>query len=305
MKEQRNGVVLGICAFGLWGFYALFFKQLAHIHPLEVVAHRAFWAVPVAGAILFATGRTRDISRSFANPRLFMMLCVSTLLVSISWGFFVWAVAVERTLEASLGYYINPLLNVFIGFLLLGERFSKTQLVAIALAVGAVTFMTISVGIFPWVSLVLASSFAAYGYIRKTIDVGPVQGFFVESLILSAAGLTIVVWLANTAEMRFGGNMRDTLLLIACGPMTALPLMLFAAAARRLRYSTVGLLQYIAPTGLFLTGVFVFAEPVGWGRLVAFLLIWSALAIYSFDIFRSDRVQRNLDRMRTVDSNIE
>ena len=118
-------MVLGICAFGLWGFYALFFKQLAHIHPLEIVAHRAFWSVPVAGVILFATGRTRDISRSFANPRLLLMLCISTLLVSISWGFFVWAVAVERTLEASLGYYINPLLNVLVGFVLLSERFPK------------------------------------------------------------------------------------------------------------------------------------------------------------------------------------
>ena len=284
--------MLGIVAFSMWGFYALFFKQLAHIDPLEIVAHRAFWSISVAGAILLYMGRTADIKRALASSKIMRILFVTALLVTINWGFFVWAVAVGRTLEASLGYYINPLLNVLVGYALLGERFTNPQRIAVSLAVLAVTTMTFSVGVFPWLSLLLGSSFACYGYIRKTMDIGPVQGFFVESLILSVFGLAIVVWLANSGEMRFLSNTKDTLLLMVCGPMTALPLMLFAAAARRLRYSTVGLLQYIAPTGLFLTGVFVFAEPVGWGRWAAFAMIWTALAIYSFEAIRLDRKTR-------------
>ena len=186
------------------------------------------------------------------------------------------------------GLFINPLLNVLLGYFLLGERFTRAQLVAVGLAACAVVVMTVSVGVLPWLSLLLGGSFATYGFIRKTIDVGPVQGFFVESIILSVFGLAIVAWLSANASLKFGGTPNDTLLLIACGPMTAVPLIFFAAAARRLRYSTVGLLQYIAPTGLFLTGAFVFDEPVGWGRAIAFVLIWSALAIYSFEAYRAD-----------------
>lgn len=292
LTDAQTGVALGICAFSLWGFYGLFFKQLAHISAMEIVAHRGFWSIPVAGIILFAMGRTGDIARSFRNPHILKMLCISTMMVAISWGFFVWAVAQGRTLEASLGYYINPLLNVLVGFVLLGERFTIAQRIAIVLAVLAVTTMTLSVGIFPWLSLLLAASFASYGYIRKTIDIGPVQGFFVESLILSTFGLAILAWLASSGDMRFLTSTRDTILLMLCGPMTALPLMLFAAAARRLRYSTVGLLQYIAPTGLFITGAFAFGEPVGWGRWATFALIWTALAIYSFEALRLDRSSR-------------
>jgi chloramphenicol-sensitive protein RarD len=290
-SEQHKGIACALIAFITWGFYALFFKLLAHVDPLEIVAHRAFWAVPIAGIILFAMGRTNDIVKAFTTPRLLGMLCITTVLVAIAWGFMVWAVAVDRTLETSLGFYINPLLNVLLGYFFLGERFSRAQLLAICLAACAVIVMTVSVGVFPWLSLLLGGSFATYGFIRKTIDVGPVQGFFVESIILAVFGLGLVVWLSANSGIRFGGATSDTWLLIACGPMTAVPLIFFAAAARRLRYSTVGLLQYIAPTGLFLTGAFVFDEPVGWGRATAFILIWTALAIYSFEAYRVEAKQ--------------
>ncbi len=291
-SEQHKGIACALIAFVTWGFYALFFKLLAHVDPLEIVAHRAFWAVPIAGIILFAMGRTGDIVRSFTTPRLFGMLCITTTLVAIAWGFMVWAVAVDRTIETSLGFYINPLLNVMLGYIFLGERFTRAQSVAIALAACAVIVMTWSAGVLPWLSLLLGGSFATYGFIRKTIDVGPVQGFLVESIILSVLGLAIVAWLSTVVGVRFGATAADTWLLIACGPMTAVPLIFFAAAAKRLRYSTVGLLQYIAPTGLFLTGAFVFDEPVGWGRIIAFTLIWTALAIYSVEAIRMDRAER-------------
>ena len=288
-SESAKGVVLAVMAYGLWAFYGLFFKQLAHIDPLEVVAQRGFWAVPVAGAILFAMGRTRDIARAFQTPRLMGMLFLSSLMVAISWGFFVWAVGAGRTLETSLGYYINPLLSILIGYVLLGERLTLLQKCAVGLAATAVVIQTLVVGVFPWLALTLAGSFAMYGYLRKTINVGPVQGFFVEAVLLSVVGIGIMAWLFAHGRASFGGTWHNTLLLIACGPMTAAPLMLFAAAARRVRLATMGMLQYIAPTGLFLTAIFVFGEPVDAARLTGFALIWTALALYSFEAWRLDR----------------
>jgi chloramphenicol-sensitive protein RarD len=288
-SETRMGVAYAVAAYGLWGFYGLFFKLMAHIDPLEVVAHRAFWSIPIAGGLLVAMGSTGDVGKAMASPPVLGKLVISSFLVAVSWGFFVWAIAVGRTLEASLGYYINPLLNVIIGFALLGERFTLAQKVAIGLAIVAVAVLTVEAGVFPWLAFLLAGSFAAYGYMRKTIAVGAVQGFFVESLLLSALGILIVAWLAGRSANRFSDSLPDTLLLIACGPMTALPLMLFAAAARRLRFSTVGILQYIAPTGLFLTAVFAFGEPIGPWRLMAFVLIWTALAVYTAEALRAER----------------
>jgi chloramphenicol-sensitive protein RarD len=201
-------------------------------------------------------------------------------------------VAVGRTLETSLGYYINPLLSIVLGFLLLGERLTRVQMAAVILAVAAVLIQTLVVGVFPWLALTLAGSFALYGYLRKTIDVGPVQGFFVEAVLLSVVGIAIVGWLEATGRASFGRGASDTFLLIACGPMTAAPLMLFAAGARRIRLSTMGMLQYIAPTGLFLTAIFALGEPADRWTLVSFSLIWLALALYSFEAFRLDRQAR-------------
>jgi chloramphenicol-sensitive protein RarD len=291
-SEAGKGVMLAVLAYGLWAFYGLFFKQLSAIDPLEVVAQRGFWSVPVAGVILFAMGRTRDIVRAFQTPRLMVMLFISSLMVAISWGFFVWAIGVGRTLETSLGYYINPLLSVLIGAVLLGERLTTLQKCAVGLAAVAVVIQTFAVGVFPWLAFVLAGSFALYGYLRKTIDVGPVQGFFVEAVLLSVVGIAITLWLSAHGRASFGGSVRDTALLIACGPMTAAPLMLFAAAARRVHLATMGMLQYIAPTGLFLTAIFVFGEPVDAARLSGFALIWTALALYSFEAWRLDRQAR-------------
>lgn len=289
VDEARAGVFYALAAYLLWGSYGLFFKLLAHVDALEVVAHRAFWSIPVAALVLAAMHRLGDIARVLADPRLMGRLAISATLVAISWGFFVWGVAVGRTLETSLGYYINPLLNVLIGYALLGERFGRAQFVAIGLAAMAVVILTLDAGVFPWLAFVLSGSFALYGYMRKTMAVGPVQGFMVESLLLSAVGLPIVVWLEATGGALFLRSWSDTLLLVACGPVTALPLMLFSASARRLRYSTLGILQYIAPTGLFLTAVFAFGEPVGAWKLFAFGLIWTALAIYSAAALRAER----------------
>lgn len=288
-SQTEAGVAYAVLAYGLWGFSALFFKLLDRISPLEIVAHRAFWSIPLALAVLLFMRRLGEVGAVLRNPSLLARLAVSAALVGTNWGFFVWAVAVDRTLETSLGYYINPLFNVVVGYLAFGERFSRAQLLAIGLAVVAVVLVTVEAGVLPWLALLLAGTFTAYGYVRKTVAIGPVQGFLVESLLLSAPGLAIVLWLSAEGEGHFLSDWTSTLLLVGCGPMTALPLMWFAAAARRLRFSTLGILQYIAPTGLFLTAIFAFDEPVTGYRLVAFALIWTALAIYTFEARRAER----------------
>lgn len=288
-SEARKGAVYALLAYGLWGTYALYFGALAHVDALEVVAHRAFWSVPVAGAVLLALGKMADTWTIFADRRLMAKMLLTSFLVAVSWAFFVWAVAVDRTLETSLGYYINPLLNVLIGFTILGERLSRAQTFAVALAALAVVLQTLTAGVFPWVALVLAGSFGAYGYLRKTMPVGAVEGFFIEALVLSLVGLLVVAWLSEHAGLTFGSNAAETLLLIGCGPITALPLMWFAAGARRIRLATLGLLQYVAPSGLFLTAIFVFGEPLNVWGLASFVLIWAALAIYSLDTLRGER----------------
>lgn len=285
--ESRAGVLFAMSAFGLWALNPLYFKLLAHVSPFEVIAHRAFWSVPFGLLIALYLGRTSDMMRVFKRPDLMLKLMMTGLIISGNWVLFVWAVAVGLTLEASLGYFINPLLNVLIGFLLLGERLSRAQTIAVALAGIGVAVQTIGAGVFPWVAIVLAVLFAAYGYVRKTIDVGPVQGFVIETTMLLPFSISYVIWLIAQGAAQFTTNTHDTFLLVMCGPVTAIPLMLFASGARRLRYSTIGILQYIAPTGMFLVAVFLFNEPVGFWKLLSFGFIWLALAIYSFDSLRN------------------
>jgi len=256
----------------------------------------------VAVGVLWVLGKLADVSLVLADRRLVVRLLFTSFFVAVNWSVMVWAVSVDRTLEASLGYYINPLLNVVIGFFLLNERLTPPQVVAVAIAGVAVAVQTLLAGVFPWVALVLAASFATYGYLRKTTPIGPVQGFLVEAMVLSVVGVGIVAWLGWQSELRFGASTTDTLLLIAAGPMTALPLMWFAAAARRIRLGTLGLLQYIAPSGLFLTAILVFGEPLdGWG-LATFVLIWVALAIYSAEALRLDRSAQRRARARATES---
>lgn len=287
--EGRSGVLYALLAYGLWGGTGLYFGALSHISPIEVIAHRAWWSVPIAVVALVVFGTLADLGSVLGQRRLLGGLLFTSLLLAANWWLFVWAVAADRTLETSLGYFINPLLNVLIGFTLLGERLTRAQTFAVGLAALAVAVQTVMAGVLPWVALLLAGTFAAYGYIRKTVPVGPVQGFVVESLVLSAIGIAVMAWLIAHGTVRFATNITDTLLLLGCGPVTALPLMWFSAAARRIRFSTLGILQYIAPSGLFLTAVFAFGEPIDLWRLASFALIWTGLAIYSVDALRGER----------------
>ena len=208
-------------------------------------------------------------------------------------GIYVWAISVDRTVETALGYYINPLVVVVVGAVLLGEKLDRLQIAAVALAAIAVAVMTIEAGKLPWVSLALAFSFAAYGFFRKTLPIGPSQGFLLEVLLLSVPALCYIVYLIATGQDHFvSGTAGDTALLLGCGPVTAIPLLFFAFGAKLLRLSTIGIMQYIAPTMVFLIAVLVFDEPFGTTEAVAFVLIWMALAIYSWSMFRGREIRQ-------------
>lgn len=294
MKKQPNedtlrGFGFALSAYLLWGFLPLYLKLIDHIPVLEVLAHRVVWSVPVAGLILFALGRTGDIGRVLRDPKVLAMGCVTATLVSINWGTYVWAVSVGRALDGALGYYINPIFSVFLGAVLLGERLNRLQWGAVALAATAVAFLTYQTGNLPWPALVLTFSWGFYAYFKRSLPIGPNQGFLLEVLILSPVAIGYLIWLGGAGGGKFVPFSLDMWLLMGCGIITAVPLMLYANGAKGLRLATIGIMQYIAPTMIMLIAVFVFEEPFGPARAVAFPLIWAALGLYTYAMFRGRR----------------
>jgi chloramphenicol-sensitive protein RarD len=283
--RAATGVACSVGAYALWGVFPIYFKAVATVPALEVLAHRIVWSVVlVAGLLSLQRGWPRLV-RVFADRRLLLTLTASACVISVNWGVFIWAVADGRILECSLGYYINPLVSVVLGVAVLRERLRRLQWLAVAIAAIGVAIEVISFGTLPWVALTLALSFAFYGLIRKTAPVDPVSGLFIETLLLSPAALIFLAMLAAQGEGAFlGQGLRIDVLLLLAGPITALPLLLFVAGAQRIRLTTVGLLQYIAPTGHFLLAVFVYHEPFTPVHLATFSCIWLALAIYSLSI---------------------
>ena len=295
-NAATRGFLFALSAYSLWGVLPLFLKLVDHIPAVEVVAHRILWSVPIAGAVLLALGRTADIKVAFRSPRTLAMAALTASLITLNWGIYVWAIAVDRTVETALGYYINPLMSIAMAAVFLGEKLSRLQVVAVALAGLAVAVLTVEAGGLPWISLALATSFAIYGFLRKTLPIGPSQGFFLEVLLLSVPCLAYVIWLAARGESHFtSAQPENMLLLVLCGPATAVPLMLYGFGAKLLRFSTIGIMQYMAPTMVFLIAVFVFREPLGLGKMIAFALIWTALALYSWSMF-SGRAAAGSDR---------
>jgi chloramphenicol-sensitive protein RarD len=284
-EDSPRGFAFAFAAYLFWGVLPLYLKLMAHIPPAEVIAHRILWSVPIAGVVLIVLRRTADLRRALATPRMLAMAAVTAALLSVNWGLYVWAVLNDRALDTALGYYINPLFSVALGAILLGERLSRLQLVAIGLAALAVVVLTVAAGSLPWVSLALTVSWGFYAYFRKTLPVGPNQGFFLEVAILAPVALGWIVWAEATGRGHFTAP-ADAALLIGAGFATAGPLMVYANGAKLLRLSTIGMMQYIAPTIVFLIAVFVFDEPFGQERLIAFGLIWVALALYSVEMLR-------------------
>ncbi|MCB1957164.1 MAG: EamA family transporter RarD [Rhodocyclaceae bacterium] len=290
LAETRRAAAAMIAAFAIWGLSPLYFKAVGALPALDIVAHRVLWSVLLLAAGLMAAGRVGSLARSLrAHPALGRTLVFTGLLNTANWLVFVWAINAGRVLEASLGYFINPLVSVLLGALVLDEQLRPGQRLAVAVAACGVCLRIWQLGALPWVALFLASSFACYGLLRKRAPVDPVGGLLVETVITLPLALAWFGWQA--AHQRLDWALLGELgpLLPAAGLVTAVPLMLFAYGARRLTLSTVGFTQYLAPSLSFALAVWVFGEPIDATRLFAFVLIWCALAIYSADLWHASR----------------
>jgi chloramphenicol-sensitive protein RarD len=294
MSDSANrGVIYAAGAYVTWGIIPIFWKfleQVGDVGAVEIVVHRIVWTLIFGLAALAAWNRLPKLWAALRNPRTLLALTASALLIATNWGLFIWAVTADRIIDSSLGYYINPLVSFLLGVVWLGERLTKLQMVAVGLALLGVVNQTVAVGYLPWLSLALAVSFGVYGLIRKTVPVESLEGLTVEVMVLAPVSLGFIMYMAAHGD---GAFMHQSfgldLLLVLAGPLTAIPLLLFAAGARLVRLSTMGFLQYLSPSISLLIAVFLYHEPFTKDHAVTFALIWSALALVSWEAFRRER----------------
>ncbi len=295
-RETRLGLLYGTLAFLIWGLTPIYWKLLQHVPAAQILAHRIVWGLVVVAGWMSLRGRWPDLLAAVKQPRTVAALTLSTVFIAVNWGLFVWAVNADRVLATSLGYYINPLVNVVLGLVVLGEKLNRRQWVAVSLAAAAVSILTIRQGHLPWISLVLAVSFGFYGLLRKTVRADAVVGLTFETMALAPLAVVFLLFEKQRGVAAFGhqGSTVDVLLVVA-GAVTVVPLILFTLGVRRIPLSTAGLLQYIAPTCTFLLAVFLYDEPFSIAHAVSFGLIWTALAIYTFDIRQRFRRKSPID----------
>jgi chloramphenicol-sensitive protein RarD len=282
------GPAFAVAAYTIWGVMPAYWKALAEIPPPEILANRVVWSLLFTLAVLVGLGRLREVREVLRDPRRRLALLASGVLIAVNWGIFIWAVSVGRLVEASFGYYLNPLVNVALGVLLLGERLRRPQQIAIGIAALGVIVLGVGSGAAPWLPLSLAASFGLYGLVRKLTPVSSLSGLTVETALLTPLSLGYLLVLAYTGEGHLGAaGLRTNALLVFSGVVTALPLIWFASAAKRLSFSTLGLFQYLAPTLSFLLAVAVYDEPFTPVRAFAFGCIWMAIALYTADSVRA------------------
>ena len=284
----RSGLILGIGAYASWGLLPLYLKLLRGVPAAQVLAHRVVWSLLLLAVVVIAMRRVAMI-RAAARGRTIALLSASAALIAANWLTYIWAVQHAHVLEASLGYFINPVVNVALGIAVLGERVSRMQKLAIAVAASGVAVLAVSGGGALWISITLAVTFGLYGLVRKVAAIDALGGLAVETLLLAPAALGVILWAGMNGQAARGHDTRLDLLLVLAGAVTAAPLLMFAAAARRLRYSTMGLLQYIGPTLTFVQAVLLFGEPMRPVHVATFALIWSGCALYAIDSVRSAR----------------
>jgi chloramphenicol-sensitive protein RarD len=293
---MRRGILAGIGAYLMWGLFPLYWKQLVEVPALEILAHRMTWSL-VFMAIILAVGRDWSWLRpAVKDRRVLLIYLVAAALLSVNWFTYIWAVNAGFVVESSLGYFINPLVSTLFGVIFLKEHLRRGQLLAVALALAGVLYLTVSYGSLPWIALVLSTTFATYGLIKKTAPLGSVHGFTLETIALFLPALGYLLYLESQGVGAFGhADAQTSALLAFAGPVTSIPLLLFGLAARSIPLSMVGFLQYIAPTLQFLIGVLVYQEPFPVERMVGFSIIWAALAIYSLEgvLFSRRRVTQN------------
>ena len=291
--EQRKGVILACMAFFMWGLAPIYFKLLQHISAFEILMHRVVWSVLFIVIIVSIMQQWHKIKQVIVQPKLLLMLGLTATLLGFNWGLFIWAVNNDHMLDASLGYYINPLLNVLLGMLFLGEKLRKWQGVAVVLAFSGVVIQLVSFGSFPVVAFSLAGSFAIYGLLRKKLPIESLPGLLLEAVILLPIALVYWWLMAPTPSSDLMLNEWHTnLLLVSAGVVTTLPLLCFTGAAKRLQYTTLGFFQYIGPSLMFILAVMLYGEVFSNERMVTFACIWSALAIFSWDSYRQSQKRK-------------
>jgi chloramphenicol-sensitive protein RarD len=289
-NQTQQGYLYAVLAFLMWGMAPIYFKQIESIAALEILTHRVIWSVLFLILIVFAAKQWHQIQHVIKKPKLLGMLCISSTLLGFNWGLFIWAVNNDHMLDASLGYYINPLLNVLLGVIFLSERLRKWQIIAVAIASLGVLLQVIAYGSFPVVAFALASSFAIYGLLRKKMPVESLPGLLIEALILMP--FAIIYWYLTPATVSsdmFNNEVFLNILLVSAGVVTTLPLLCFIGAAKRLPYSTLGLFQYLGPSIMFTLAVTLYGEMFSIERAVTFACIWGALALYSWDSLRASK----------------
>lgn len=280
---MRNGILSAGLAFLCWGLFPLYFRALKEVPPVQIMGHRVLWSLLFLVIVLSVRGQWRWLLQLKSQPKVVGLFCLSALLLSGNWLLYIWAVNSGHVIEASLGYFINPLVNVMLGFLVLKERLRLMQWAAIGLAACGVLWLTWQAGRMPWIALALAASFGGYGLLRKTASLGALEGLSFETMLLFPFALAFVVWLTVSGDNTFLNTASDSTrwLLVASGPITAIPLLLFASGARKIPLSVLGLLQYIGPTIQLSLGIFLFHEAFTLERMIGFIVIWSALALYA------------------------
>lgn len=295
MSDRRRGVLYALTAYGLWGLMPLYVKALGKVPPLQIVAHRVVWASSLLALLVAATRQTEWLTLLRRKPRVLWTFALSAGTLSVNWLVYIWAVGQGRVVDASLGYFINPLLSVVLGVVVLKERLRSAQWAAVGLAALGVLWLTLLAGELPWIGLTVAASFGVYGLLRKTAPIDALGGLTLETLLLLPVALGYVVYSSFGAGGAFaGGGTSRTLLLLAAGPVTALPLLAFGAGARRIPLALVGILQYVAPTLQLLLGIVAFGEALPHRKLVGFALIWLAVLLYSAEAL-ARRVRPTVD----------
>ncbi len=281
LHEHRLGLAAGLAAFSIWGMAPIYFKLLATVRPDEIIGHRVLWSVILLGLVLLVRKRGRVLAHLRVNRRTLLALTATGGLIALNWLIFVHAVNTDRVLSTSLGYFINPLMSVVLGLVVFGERLVPAQTLAVLVAAAGTAYMTWQVGQLPWIALSLATSFALYSVIRKLLDVGPMVGLFWETLIVSPLALLWVWYLAAQGQLAFAWSQPGQAVLLAgTGALTVAPLLLFAAGVRRLPLTTIGLMQYLAPSLTFVLAVFVFGEAFTMHHAITFGLVWLGLGLF-------------------------
>jgi chloramphenicol-sensitive protein RarD len=291
-KSVKAGVIFALAAYSMWGIAPMYFKLLTSVPALEIVMHRIVWSVLVLCLLLLVRKKFSQVLKAIRDPKIITTLSISGILLAVNWLVFIWAVNNDRMLDASLGYFINPLFNVLLARFFLQERLTRLQLLAVFVALAGVAFLVFSYGELPWIALVLATSFSIYGLLRKKVTVDSMPGLFIESSIMLPFALLYWLIMDTSSGNMFANSMDLNIILLLAGAVTTAPLLCFTAAARRIRYTTLGFFQYVGPSLMFLLAVLHYQEPLDTTRVITFVCVWSGLLIYVYDSVRVYRKTR-------------